>query len=79
MINKPTITSGTIIQHKTSHRLAKITDAYYPPDNPFVICLSYRYIDSGNSRSLIDTDLDNFIEKWDVLDDMPTEKEQIPV
>ena len=74
-----TLKIGTTIQHKTSHRLAKITDAYYPPDNPFVICLTYKYVDSDNTRSLIDTDLDNFIEKWDVLDDVPTEKEQILV
>ena len=74
-----TLKIGTILQHKTSLRLAKVTDAYYPPDNPFVMCLTYKYIDSCSTRSLIDTDLVNFIDKWDVLDDMPSEKEQIPV
>ena len=74
-----TLKIGTILQHKTSLRLAKVTDAYYPPDNPFVMCLTYKYIDSGSTRSLIDTDLVNFIDKWDVLDDMPSEKEQITV
>ena len=73
-----TLKIGTILQHKTSLRLAKVTDAYYPPDNPYVISLSYSYVESGNTRSIIDTDLENFIEKWDVLDAKPQKNKPIP-
>ena len=69
---------GTLIQHKHSHRIAKITDLYYPPDNPYVISLSYQYADSDSTRSIIDTDLENFIEKWDVLDVKTEKNKPIP-
>mgnify|MGYP003992855409 FL=1 len=78
-MNQSTIKVGTVIQHKHSHKIAKITDVYYPPDNPYVISLSYRYVDTDNTRSIIDTDLENFIEKWDVLDAIPQENKPIPV
>ena len=77
-MNLPTIKMGTVIQHKHSHKIAKITDVYYPPDNPYVISLSYSYVESGNTRSIIDTDLENFIEKWDVLDAKPQKNKPIP-
>ena len=77
-MNQPTIKVGTIIQHKHSHKIAKITDVYYPPDNPYVISLSYSYVESGNTRSIIDTDLENFIEKWDVLETKPKENKPMP-
>ena len=67
---------GTIIVHNTTNKRAKITDA---SDNPYVISLSYSYVESGNTRSIIDTDLENFIEKWDVLDTKSKEIEPIPV
>ena len=77
-MNQPTIKVGTIIQHKHSHKIVQITNVYYPADNPYVISLSYSYVESGNTRSIIDTDLENFIEKWDVLDAKPQKNKPIP-
>ena len=70
---------GTVIQHKATHRLAKITDAYYPPDNPYVISVTYKYVDSDRGRTIIDSTEERFSEKWEILDTKSTEKEQIPV
>jgi hypothetical protein len=69
---------GTLIQHKSSHKIAKITDLYYPPDNPYVVSLSYQYVGSDYTRSVTDTELESFIEKWDVLDAEPQENKPIP-
>jgi hypothetical protein len=70
---------GTVIQHKNTHRVAKITDAYYPPDNPFVISVTYKYVDTDVGRTIIDGTLERFNENWDILDTEPTKKEQISV
>jgi hypothetical protein len=78
-MNKPTIKVGTVIQHKHSHKIAKITDVYHPPDNPYVISLSYKYVDTDNVRSIIDTELESFTEKWEVLDTKVKTGPAIPV
>ena len=77
MSNK--IKVGTVIQHKATNRLAKVTDIYYPPDNPFVISLTYKYIDTDKGRSMVNIDLDRFADKWDVLDTKSKEIEANPV
>jgi len=70
---------GTIIEHKSTHRLAKITDAYHPPDNPFVMSITYKYIDTDKGRTIIDSTLERFNESWTILDDKSKEKEPNPV
>ena len=77
MANK--IKLGTVIQHKETNRLAKVTDIYYPPDNPFVISLTYKYIETDKGRSMVNIDLDRFADKWDVLDKESKEIESNPV
>jgi|TARA_R110000803_G_scaffold49208_1_gene102281 hypothetical protein len=77
MANK--IKLGTVIQHKATNRLAKVTDIYYPPDNPFVISLTYKYIETDKGRSMVNIDLDLFADKWDVLDTESKEIESNPV
>ena len=77
MANK--IKLGTVIQHKATNRLAKVTDIYYPPDNPFVISLTYKYIETDTGRSMVNIDLDRFADKWDVLDKESKEIESNPV
>jgi len=69
---------GSLIQHKHSLRIAKITDLYYPPDNPYVVSLTYKYVDTDKGRSMVDTDFDRFVEKWAVLDPKSKEIETIP-
>ena len=69
----------TLIEHKASHRVAKITDIYHPPDNPFVISLTYKYIDTDKVRTIIDSTLESFGEHWDILDMKSKEVEPNPV
>ena len=69
----------TLIEHRKTHRVAKITDIYHPPDNPFVISLTYKYIDTDKGRTIIDSTLESFSENWDLLDTKPKEIEPIPV
>lgn len=79
MTDKIKINIGTVIEHKHSHRLAKVTDIYHPPDNPFVISLTYKYIDTDKGRSMVNYDIDRFIEKWDILDSKLKSDPVIPV
>jgi hypothetical protein len=72
---------GTVIQHKNTHRVAKITDTYHPPDNPYVVSLTYKYEDSDrvNETTLEE---ERFTEKWDILDTLDiksTKNKKIPV
>lgn len=62
---------GTLIEHRTTHRLAKITDAYHPPDNPFVVSITYKYVDTDRVRTIIDSTLEHFSENWTVLEENP--------
>ena len=68
---------GTVIQHKHSHRIAKITDAYRPPDNPYVISVTYKYVDTDRGRTIIDSTEERFSEKWDILDTKSAENKKI--
>ena len=70
---------GTIIEHKSTHRLAKITDAYHPPDNPFVMSITYKYIDTDKGRTIVDSTLERFNQSWTILDTNPQENKPIPV
>jgi hypothetical protein len=70
---------GTVIQHKHTHRLAKITDAYQPPDNPAVISVTYKYVDTDQGRTIIDSTIERFSEKWDILDTKPKTNKRNPV
>ena len=62
---------GTIIVHKTTNKQAKITDAYHPPDNPFVVSITYKYVDTERVRTIIDSTLEHFSENWTVLEENP--------
>jgi len=58
---------GTLIEHRKSHKLAKITDYYQPPDS-YAICISYRYLDSDVVRQLMDTSEERFSKNWKIKD-----------
>tara|TARA_R110002074_G_scaffold17442_1_gene57494 strand:- start:96 stop:311 length:216 start_codon:yes stop_codon:yes gene_type:complete len=62
---------GTIIVHNTTNKRAKITDAYHPPDNPFVVSITYKYIETDRVRTIIDSTLEHFSENWTVLEENP--------
>lgn len=69
----------TLIEHRKTHRVAKITDIYHPPDNPFVISLTYKYVDTDKGRTIIDSTLESFSESWDLLDTKSKQKDTISV
>jgi len=69
---------GTLIEHKNTHRVAKITDAYHPPDNPFVMSITYKYIDTDKGRTIVDSTLERFNQSWTILDTKSKEKESNP-
>ena len=62
---------GTIIVHKKTNKRAKITDSYHPPDNPYVVSLTYKYMDTDRVRTIIDSTLEHFSENWVVLEENP--------
>ena len=62
---------GTIIVHNKTNKRAKITDSYHPPDNPYVVSITYKYVDTDRVRTIIDSTLEHFSENWTVLEENP--------
>jgi hypothetical protein len=58
---------GTLIEHRKSHKMAKITDYYQPPDS-YSICITYRYVDSDQGRTIMDTSEERFEQNWEIKD-----------
>jgi hypothetical protein len=58
---------GTLIKHRKSHKLARITDIYQPPDS-YAICITYRYVDSDQGRTIMDTSDERFGQNWEIKD-----------
>ena len=58
---------GTLIKHRKSHKLARITDIYQPPDS-YAICITYRYVDSEQGRTIMDTSDERFSQNWEIKD-----------
>ena len=58
---------GTLIKHRKSHKLARITDIYQPPDS-YAICITYRYVDSDQGRTIMDTSDERFGQNWKIKD-----------
>jgi|ETNmetMinimDraft_5_1059913.scaffolds.fasta_scaffold464806_1 hypothetical protein len=61
---------GTLIEHRKSHKLARITDTYQPPDS-YAICITYRYVDSDQGRTIMDTSDERFSKNWEIKDVEP--------
>mgnify|MGYP001604422938 FL=1 len=58
---------GTLIEHRESHKLARITDIYQPPDS-YAICITYRCVDSDQGRTIMDTSDERFGQNWKIKD-----------